>query len=118
MNSLQTHISYLRGVLGSRDAIVARRPGYALNLGGDGSDARAAERLLRQGKQAADPVRGARDLRGALALWRGRPPVEVSGAVWLEEQAGRLGLLGGEGRPAPAGARVAAGGHAGSGAER
>ena len=71
MNSLQSHVSYLRGVLGSREAIVARPPGYALNLGGDGTDARAAERLLRQGKRAADPAQGARDLRGALALWRG-----------------------------------------------
>ena len=112
LNSLQSHISYLRGVLGGKEAIVARPPGYALNLGGDGSDARAAERLLRQGKQAADPVRGARDLRGALALWRGRPLVDVSGSVWLEEQAGRLDLLAGEVRRALVEARLAAGEHA------
>src|SRR6266699_5710960 len=46
VNSLQTHISYLRGVLGSREAILARPPGYLVNLGDDGTDARAAERLL------------------------------------------------------------------------
>ena len=46
VNSLQTHISYLRGVLGNRDAIVAQAPGYRLNLGCDGTDARAAERLV------------------------------------------------------------------------
>ena len=56
VNSLQTHISYLRGVLGSKDAILARPPGYLLNLGGDGTDARAAERLLRQARQAVDFV--------------------------------------------------------------
>ena len=65
VNALQTHISYLRGVLGSREGIVAQAPGYLLNLGGDGTDARAAERLLAQGRQAADPAQGAKDLHEA-----------------------------------------------------
>jgi DNA-binding SARP family transcriptional activator/tetratricopeptide (TPR) repeat protein len=112
MNSLQTHVSYLRGVLGGKEAIVARPPGYLLNLGGDGTDARAAERLLRQGKQAADPAQGARDLREALALWRGRPLADVSGSAWLEEQAGRLDLLADQVRRALVEARLAAGQHA------
>jgi DNA-binding SARP family transcriptional activator len=112
MNSLQTHISYLRGVLGSREAILARPPGYQLNLGGDGTDARAAERLLRQGRQAADPAQGARDLRGALALWRGRPLADVTGSAWLEEQSQRLDLLADEVRRALFEARLAAGEHA------
>src|SRR5690348_1155055 len=112
VNSLQTHISYLRGVLGSRDAILARSPGYLLNLGGDGTDARAAERLLRQGKQAADPAQGARDLQEALALWRGRPLADVAGSAWLEEQAQRLDLLADEVRRALLEARLAAGEHA------
>jgi NB-ARC domain-containing protein len=55
VNALPTHISYPRGVLGSRDAIVARAPGYLLNLGGDGTDARAAERLLAQGRRPTPP---------------------------------------------------------------
>lgn len=46
-NSLQSHISALRGVLG-RDAIVARPPGYVLDLGPDGTDVQAARRLLSQ----------------------------------------------------------------------
>jgi DNA-binding SARP family transcriptional activator len=112
VNSLQTHISYLRGVLGSRDAIVARPPGYLLNLGGDGTDARAAERLLAQGRQAADPARGAKDLHEALALWRGRPLADVTGSAWLEEQAERLDLLADEVRRALFEARLAAGEHA------
>jgi DNA-binding SARP family transcriptional activator/tetratricopeptide (TPR) repeat protein len=112
VNSLQTHIAYLRGVLGSRDAILARSPGYLLNFGGDGTDARAAERLLRQGRQAADPVQGARDLREALALWRGRPLADVTGSAWLEEQAQRLDLLGDQVRRALFEARLAAGEHA------
>ena len=112
VNSLQAHISYLRGVLGSKEAIVTRPPGYLLNLGGDGTDARAAERLLRQGRQAADPAQGARDLRGALALWRGRPLADVTGSAWLEEQSQRLDLLAGEIRRALLGARLAVGEHA------
>ena len=111
VNSLQTHISYLRGVLGSRDAILARPPGYLLNLGGDGTDAQVAERLLRRGRQAADPVEGARDLRAALALWRGRPLADLAGSVWLEEQSQRLDLLADEVRRALFEARLAAGEH-------
>jgi len=112
VNSLQAHISYLRGMLGNREAILARSPGYLLNLGGDGTDARAAERLLRQGRQAADPARGVADLREALALWRGRPLADVTGSAWLEEQAGRLDLLADQVRRALLEARLAAGEHA------
>jgi DNA-binding SARP family transcriptional activator len=112
VNSLQAHISYLRGVLGSRAAILARPPGYLLNLGGDGTDARAAERLLRQGRQAADPALGVRDLREALALWRGRPLADVTGSAWLEEQSQRLDLLADQVRRALFEARLAAGEHA------
>lgn len=111
-NTLQSHISYLRGVLGSRAAILARPPGYLLNLGGDGTDAGAAERLLRQGRQTADPAQGARQLREALALWRGRPLADVTGSDWLEEQSQRLELLADDVRRALFEARLAAGEHA------
>jgi DNA-binding SARP family transcriptional activator/tetratricopeptide (TPR) repeat protein len=112
VNSLQAHISYLRGVLGSRDAILTRAPGYRLNLGGDGTDALAAERLLAQGRRAANPAQGAKDLHQALALWRGRPLADVTGSAWLEEQAARLDLLADEVRRALLEARLAAGEHA------
>jgi DNA-binding SARP family transcriptional activator len=112
VNSLQAHISYLRGVLGSRAAILARAPGYVLHLGGDGTDARAAERLLQQGRQAADPALGVRDLREALALWRGRPLADVTGSAWLEGQSQRLDLLADQIRRALTEATLAAGDHA------
>src|SRR6185437_8395737 len=70
-NTLQSHVSYLRTLLGDKNAIVGRPPGYRLDVGDDGTDVWLAERLLRQGAQAPDPVRGASDLRAALALWRG-----------------------------------------------
>ncbi len=110
-NTLQSHVSYLRTLLGNKNAIVGRPPGYRLDVGDDGTDVWLAERLLRQGAQAADPVRGASDLRAALALWRGRPLADVTGLVWLEEQAGRLELLAERIRRALSEARLAAGEH-------
>ena len=89
LNTLQSHVSYLRTVLG-KAAIVARAPGYLLDLGDDGTDVLLAERLLRQGAQSADPARAAADLRAELALWRGRPLADLAGLAWLEQQAGRL----------------------------
>ncbi len=110
-NTLQSHVSYLRTRLGDKNAIVGRPPGYRLDVGDDGTDVWLAERLLRQGVQAADPVRGASDLRAALALWRGRPLADVTGLAWLEEQAGRLELLAERIRRALSEARLAAGEH-------
>src|SRR6266700_2406140 len=110
LNTLQSHVSYLRTVLG-KAAIVARPPGYLLDLGDDGTDVLLAERLLRQGAQSADPVRAAADLREALALWRGRPLADLAGLAWLEQQAGRLDLLREQIRHALSDARLAAGDH-------
>jgi DNA-binding SARP family transcriptional activator/predicted negative regulator of RcsB-dependent stress response len=91
--TLQSHVSFLRTVLGERDTIVARPPGYMLVLGEDGTDVRRAERLLAEASRAAEPAEALRLLREALALWRGRPLVDVAGLPWLEEQAERLDLL-------------------------
>jgi DNA-binding SARP family transcriptional activator/Flp pilus assembly protein TadD len=89
-NALQSHVSYLRGVLGARTAIVARPPGYVLTIPPEATDVQAADRLIRQGRQCADPARAAPRLRAALALWRGRPLDDVAGIPWLDEQAERL----------------------------
>ena len=56
VNTLQSHMSHLRTVLGSKNAILARPPGYLLDLGGEGTDVQLAQRLLRQGTQSADPA--------------------------------------------------------------
>lgn len=110
LNTLQSHVSYLRTVLG-KAAIVARPPGYLLDLGQDGTDVQLAERLLRQGAQSADPGRAAADLRAALALWRGRPLADLAGLAWLEQQAERLDLLREQIRHALSEARLDAGEH-------
>ena len=71
LNTVQSHVSYLRQVLGRRDAIVARPPGYLLDPVQVDTDVAAAERLIEEGMQAAGHGREQR-LREALALWRGQ----------------------------------------------
>ncbi|HKT00874.1 MAG TPA: BTAD domain-containing putative transcriptional regulator, partial [Rugosimonospora sp.] len=89
-NALQRHISYLRAVLGSRSAIVARSSGYVLDLGGEATDVRQAERLLREGRSTADPAHRLRHLQDAVALWRGPPLTGLTDLMWFDEQARRL----------------------------
>ncbi|HET7247570.1 MAG TPA: BTAD domain-containing putative transcriptional regulator [Streptosporangiaceae bacterium] len=112
VNTLQSHMSYLRTVLGDKCAILAQAPGYLLDLCGDGTDVQEAERLLAQGMRSAEPAEAARQLRQALNLWRGRPLADVTGVAWLEEQADRLDLLRLRIRQALSEARLAAGEHA------
>ncbi len=111
LNTLQRHVSHLRQVLGSRDAITARPPGYFLDPGRVDTDVAAAERLIRQGVQAADRARE-QQLRDALALWRGRPLSGVDDLPWLREQAERLEQLRLRARRALVETRLALGEHA------
>jgi DNA-binding SARP family transcriptional activator/DNA-binding CsgD family transcriptional regulator len=91
-NTLQKHVSYLRRALGSRAAILARAPGYVLNIGSEATDVQVAERLIREAGQSTSPAHRASCLRSALALWRGRP---LSGLAlpFLEAQSDRLANL-------------------------
>ncbi|WP_327001863.1 tetratricopeptide repeat protein [Dactylosporangium sp. NBC_01737] len=90
LNTLQSHVSQLRHALGDRAAIVARAPGYVLDLGAEGTDVGRAERLARRAARASDPAVSAAHLREALALWRGQPLADVAGSAWLDEQTARL----------------------------
>jgi DNA-binding SARP family transcriptional activator/Tfp pilus assembly protein PilF len=110
-NTLQSHMSYLRGLFGSRAAIVARAPGYLLELGAEGSDVRVAEKLVAQARQAADPAGRAGYLRSALALWRGRPLADVAQLTWFHEPARRLDQLHDEASRGLVEARLALGEH-------
>jgi DNA-binding SARP family transcriptional activator/tetratricopeptide (TPR) repeat protein len=89
-NTLQSHVSYLRRALGTRSAIVARPPGYVLDIAADATDVEVAERLIREGTGTADHAHGAACLRTALDLWRGPSLVDVAGLTWLQGQAERL----------------------------
>jgi DNA-binding SARP family transcriptional activator/Tfp pilus assembly protein PilF len=87
VNSLQQHISSLRAILGMKSAILARSPGYVLNLGDEATDAQVAERLIRDGTSSVDPERRMNRLQAAVALWRGPPLAELAGLTWFAEQA-------------------------------
>jgi DNA-binding SARP family transcriptional activator/tetratricopeptide (TPR) repeat protein len=112
MNALQSHVSYLRGLLSGAAAIRAQAPGYVLELPEDGTDVQVAERLLREGTSAGDPVEEVRHLRAALDLWRGRPLADLVGMSLLEGHAQRLELLWMQVRQALSEAMLAAGEHA------
>jgi DNA-binding SARP family transcriptional activator len=111
-NTLQSHVSHLRQVLENKAAIVARPPGYVLNLGPDATDVAAVEHLVRSTNQIGGAAERARQLRAALAQWRGRPLVDVLGHhPWLDEQAERLDRLWTRINIALADARLALGEH-------
>jgi DNA-binding SARP family transcriptional activator len=92
LNTLQSNISYLRGLLGGRDAIVARPPGYRLYTDG-GTDLDLARQLIGQARRSDNPAEHVRLLESALLLWRGRPLADVAGLSWLDSQADRLAQL-------------------------
>jgi DNA-binding SARP family transcriptional activator len=93
VNTLQRHVSYLRQLMHDKDAISFRNPGYVLNLGPHATDVDLAHSLIERGRRSTDPAEGAAALRAALDLWRDDALVDVTGLGWLDEQAGRLGLL-------------------------
>lgn len=90
-NTLQTHVSYLRRTFGV--AIMARAPGYVLELAGEGTDVRAAEQLIRRSLHANDPVDRVCQLQTALGLWRGRPLTGITDMAWADEQVRHLDQL-------------------------
>ncbi|GAB3151990.1 BTAD domain-containing putative transcriptional regulator [Micromonospora sonneratiae] len=90
LNSLQSHVSYLRRMIGERAAIVARPPGYVLDVPAGATDVEVAERLIREGTRSVDHVHAVTCLRAALDLWRGPSLVDVTDLDWLGRQAERL----------------------------
>jgi predicted ATPase/DNA-binding SARP family transcriptional activator len=94
-NALQHHISRLRRVLGP-ERLVARPPGYVLELDEDAVDAIAFERLTAEGRaalRAGDQHRADETLREALSLWRGEPLAEFADQRWSLAEAARLERL-------------------------
>ncbi len=89
-NTLQSHVSHLRQVLGGRDTILARPPGYVLLIGTEGTDVARAEGLARQAAAESDLARRVRHLRGALDLWRGAALADLVGLTGLDHEAERL----------------------------
>ncbi|MET0418768.1 MAG: BTAD domain-containing putative transcriptional regulator, partial [Actinoplanes sp.] len=92
-NTLQSHVSQLRHLLGGRDAIVSRPPGYLLDLPRDTVDAEVAEELVERALRSADVAERARLTRQALDLWRGSPLADLAGLPDLDDHADRLATL-------------------------
>ncbi len=110
--TLQSHVSRLRRVLGGGAAVLARPPGYVLEVAPGDTDVQAAERLLRQAVRSADPGQRESQLRAVVALWRGQPLADLAGLGWFDDQAQRLEQLLVQARHALIDARMALGQHA------
>jgi DNA-binding SARP family transcriptional activator len=94
-NALQNYVLRLRRVLQHADGvqILTDPAGYRLQAPADVVDARLAERLIAEGREAAaagDPAAASRLLREALALWSGRALVEFSDQPFAQAEAARL----------------------------
>ena len=94
-NALQNYVLRLRRALQHADGvqIVTDPAGYRLEAPADVVDARLAERLIAEGREAAaagDPATAARLLRQALALWRGRALAEFTDQPFAQAEATRL----------------------------
>ncbi len=111
VNTVQRHVSHLRAVFGVRHAIVARPPGYLLDIGPEGTDVEGVERLTWEARRADQPAARVTLLRSALAHWRGQPLADITCLPWLEEQAGHLNQLRTSVSRALVDARLAAGEH-------
>src|SRR5262249_55110765 len=90
LNTLQSHVSSLRRPLVIRAPIVARPPGYVLDIPVEASDVAVAEGLIRAAAKADDQPVAAAKLQAALALWRDTALAGLGGLPWFDEQVARL----------------------------
>lgn len=93
VTQVHRQISGLRRTLGPGGPIETRPPGYLLRVDPDGVDLERFERLTAEGLEALRDGRHAvasERLRGALALWRGRPLGDVGDLPFTHAAAARL----------------------------
>jgi DNA-binding SARP family transcriptional activator len=86
--SLQNFVSQLRRSLGA-EAIETRPPGYLVRVEAGQLDLANVRRLVDEAR-ASDPLRRARLLEDALALWRGEPLAELSYEAFAQGEIARL----------------------------
>jgi DNA-binding SARP family transcriptional activator len=94
-NALQNYVLRLRRALQAAEGvqIVTDPAGYRLQAPAHLVDARLAERLIAEGREATaagDPATAARLLREALGLWRGRALAEFADQPFAQAEAARL----------------------------
>ena len=93
--TLQSHLSYLRKVLG-KDRILRKAAGYVLISDDLELDATVFEIEHSRGMRAhaaGDPHAAARELGTCLARWKGSPLVDVNTAAWALPEIARLGEM-------------------------
>ncbi len=90
---LQSHVSRLRRILEPDVRIVARPPGYALELATERVDAGRFERLVTAAGAAGGPADVATGLGAALGLWHGPAFAEFAEEDWARGEAVRLDEL-------------------------
>jgi predicted ATPase/DNA-binding SARP family transcriptional activator len=109
---LQSQLSRLRKLLRPEADIVARPPGYLLQVADGTVDAERFEHLCTTAKSVADPLQRADRLRAALACWRGSAFEEFAEFDWAAVEAVRLDELRANAREDLLEARLACGEHA------
>ncbi len=88
-HALETHASRLRNLLGEELALVARPPGYVLDVDPQSIDSVRFEQLLEEAR-ASEPARAAVRAADALALWRGDALADFAFESFAQEEIARL----------------------------
>jgi DNA-binding SARP family transcriptional activator len=88
-HALEMNASRVRRLLGDDAAVVARPPGYVLEVDPEAIDSVRFERLLAEAREL-DPARAASRAADALALWRGPPFADFTFAGFAHEEIARL----------------------------
>ena len=109
---LQSHLSRLRRVLRPEAEVIARPPGYVLQIPDDAIDAGRFELLCKRASPSSDPQATVELLENALACWRGSPFEEFAEHDWARLEAMRLDELYVVAQEELFEARLALGGHA------
>jgi class 3 adenylate cyclase len=92
-HALEAHASRLRQTLGDSAPLVARPPGYLLEVDASSIDSLRFERLLEKARGALDSGEhepAAEWVRAALALWRGPALADFTYEPFAQGQIGRL----------------------------
>ena len=90
---LQSHLSRLRRILRPDAEILARPPGYVLEIPDDAIDAGRFELLCERAGVSSDPTAKVEMLESALACWRGSAFEEFAEHDWARFEAMRLDEL-------------------------
>jgi DNA-binding SARP family transcriptional activator/tetratricopeptide (TPR) repeat protein len=92
-NTVQSLVLRLRRILGPAAGLLTRPPGYLLQVPAGRLDLEVFEQRAASGRAAlvaGDAESAARELRAALALWRGEPLTGVAGTGLVDVEGPRL----------------------------